>query len=336
MGGTMSQNNVVKQVNQMVAEVITRMTLNCAATSDLNQIININCIPFDGVGSTAVSENSAACRECYRNVLTTRKAYYELATRQKTLAGTATLKLAVDDDFHQVIDAFLECTNSGRCKSCVVDNLSQTMTIGNTTDCQALNNIKNTLNNQLMDQVTQKLTNNQDCLAPLAQLLGASTSQNLVQNITSRITSKISETFLEDVRNTINQNQNITVTNSSSANMSQNSVITSVETFLEKNQVFNTILNEQQWQDLADLYNQQNTVNEFGDTVVKSINIFAKMIKSVTGKVMFFILILTAVVFVGVVIYVLVMIIRKAVAAQKKKEFAKKQAAEHNAAFQTF
>lgn len=338
MGGGVSQEALVKTVNDMVADIFVNIALYCNTIDVSTQTIDLTCTPFSVATSGSIYELNDKCQSCFTTIASNAKTYY---TQQKALWENGEqvpgVNKPIDSDYQNVINNFVACAK--QCKACPIENLSQKTLIKSVLDCAAFNNVKNSINQQLMESVTQKLTNNQDMLAPLAEMLGASTTNDVVYNITNRISAKLTDNVISNITQQISANQLIQITSDGpilATGQTEDSAFHSVQTYLSTTGIMNTIATTAQFKLLQVLYNDQNTINTLGNTVVKAVGYLSKLLTNVVGKVVFFVLILTAVLFLGIVLYVITNLIRKAVKKQKDNQMAATVRESHVSAFETF
>lgn len=334
MGGGISQQEVVNEVNTMVGNVMVNIALYCNTQNIGTQTINIDCHPVLS-NPDAVYEANDACRTCIDNIVMAQAAYYQ-TQREAWNSRPATVVKPIDSDFQNVINAFVVCTTQ-RCKACDVQNVSLSSVISSTLGCNAFNNVKNSLTQKLTSAVSQSLTNNQDMLAPLAEMLGASSYSDVVYNITNRISAQITDNVISNVQQTLNANQSVTFNSSTTANgITQKSALNSVVSYLQKTQIMNNIFSDSEWKALQDLVNDQNTIGDVGNTVTKAVGYLSRMLTDVVGKVVLFVLILVGVIFLGIVIYIITQAVRKSLKKQHDKNIQEKAQAEALPAFERF
>jgi len=339
MGGSVSQEALVSIVNDMVAEIFVNIAVYCNSTNTSSQTISIECNPANITpSSNTIYELNASCQACFQGVTDNHLNYYKFQ-KQLWEAGDIApgVQKSIDSDYQDTINGFIAC-GTLHCKACVTQDLSQMSIIQNVTNCSAFNNVQNSISQQLMAQITQQLTNNQDMLAPLAEMLGASTTNEITTNIANRISSKITTNVVSNIQNQISSQQSI-VLNQNSANisgMTQQSSFHSIQTYLAKTNIFNDILTQSQWDVLQNLVNEQNTIDSLGNTVVKAVGYLSKLLTNVVGKVVLFIMILVGVIFVVIVIYIISSLIRKEVRKQQEKDQVMEKKAETVDVFETF
>lgn len=339
MGGSSSRQEIVNQVNQLVANIFVNISLFCSASANSDQAIEVECsFTVSNPAPQNVYELNSQCRQCFNNVVSAQLGQYDQQRRLwDTSVQSPAVQGSIDTDYQSVISAFIACT--ANCKACDVANVAQTTTISSVLDCAAFNNVKNSINQQLMDAITQKLTNNQDLLSPLANLLGASSTQSIITNIVNRISAKITDNVISNVRSQISSTQTIELKfqgGGSVQGLTEQSAFHSVESYLQKTNIFNTIFTDAQWTVLQNLINDQNTINELGSTVVKAVSYLERLLTNVVGKVVFFVIILVAVVVFGVILYVSVQLIRNSLKKNHQRELRRSALLKNESAFDRF
>ena len=323
MGGSHSQSSVVNETTDMVSDILINVSLSCDDAAFSEQSINITCLPFGpGKSQSTPYESNARCVECYETLLNRHTGAHDFQRRQ--WSGTrAGVNKPIDEEFHDAIQAAISCGKNS-CKACNFENISQKTVISAIQSCSSFNTIKNSINQKLANAITQKLVDNKSFLAPLTQMLGARSSENLVTNLTNRISSLITEDLISKVSQQIDSFQTLNLQFTDGSNdvngLSQNSAFHAVSTYLGKSKIFNQMFTDEQWRILQQNYNEQNTIGELGNEVVKEVNDINAMFKSIMGKVVIFIFALTGLLFGIIVVMVIVRYIQKATAKSRKRE----------------
>jgi hypothetical protein len=327
MGGGSSKTVGTNIVNDMVAQIFTTVALSCASTKTSIQNIWVGCNPpLDKTlppDQQQPYENQATCKNCIAAVVADQKSFYSLQQSSWRYGGKIAVNLPIDQDYTTVLKKMIACGSI--CKACTYQNLSQSTIIQDITKCQSILSIQNTIDQKLNNAITQQLTNNQDFLAPLAQMLGASSVQQIVSNLTNRISTKITMDIVTAVANSIELNQTMVFKGGSAdANtISQQSSVNSIVAYFQKTQLFSTIMTDEEWRVVQDVYNNQNTIGDLGNATVKALRDITKFVSSAVGKVVVAMLLLVAFVFVSVLIIGLALFIKKKVAEQKAKQLQK-------------
>jgi hypothetical protein len=338
MGGSSSRSEIVNMTNDMVATIFTNIALSCNGETMSTQTTDINCLPpVTNPPPQNVYELNSGCQKCFNDIVVSQQEYYNFQ-RELWAAGeqNPSVKKPIDQDYQNVIAEFIACT--ANCKACNVSNVSQKTTISSVINCTSFNTVKNNIDQQLVASITQNLTNNQDGLSPIATMLGTTSTQDVVTNLTNRISSKITDTVIANVSQQISASQtlNIMAGSTNINGVQQQSAYSSITTYLQKTNIFNTIFSEEQWTVLQTLLNDQNTLGDLGNVVVKGATYIEKMLTNSVGKVVLFVLIMVGVVIAGVVLYVISQLIRNAVQKQKEKDLHMEHVAEEQPVFETF
>lgn len=311
MGGGSSKTVGTNIITEMVAQIITNITLSCSNSASSEQKIDVQCTPPVDTSVKPVQpyENREACKTCMNNILASQLRAYDLQ-RSSWQFGAVKVNLPIDTDYATVIQQFIACGTT-QCKACVFQNLSQSTIIQSVVDCEAANTITNVIDQKLTASITQQLTNNQDFIPGLFQMLGASSSQQIVSNLTNRISTKITQDVIAGVLNTIQNNQTLLLVNANVSGQTQASSYTCAVTYLQKTDLFSSIFTDAQWQQLQDLYNEQNTTDELGNAAVKGLSSITRFLSSAIGKVVIAMLAVVAVVFVIGCVMGIVFAVRK-------------------------
>lgn len=334
MGGGISQQEVVNEATDLVSSVIVNIALYCNTQAIGNQTIEIDCQPVLG-DPNSVFENSTKCRKCMDDIVASQLAYYS-TQRQAWTTRPAQVNKPIDSDYQNVINQFVVCTTQA-CKACNVQNVSQTNIIKSTLGCNAFNNVKNSLSQKLSAAISQSLTNNQDMLSPLAEMLGSSSYSDVVTNLTNRISALITDNVISNIQQTLVANQSMTFNAGTIIHgITQMSAQTVVQNYLSQNNILNDMFSDTEWKTLQTLANDQNTIDSVGNTVTKAVSYLSKCMTNIVGKVVLFILLLVAVLFVAIVVYILTNVIKKNLKKQHDKNVAEKTQAEQLPTFERF
>lgn len=296
MGGSNSQSLVIDNVTDMVSTVITNVSLNCTSVSNSTQTTKISCNPNLDSGTDYFEENSA-CTTCYDNLKTFWLQKYDLARRKgKKLKGD------LNEELQAIINSAIACKNV--CKACIVTDVSQNTLIKNILSCKSYNTIKNTITQKLDAAITQRLKNNQDALSGFLSVFGQSSS-SVVNKLNDRVTSKLTQNVLSDIQQDIKANQNIDITENSAivSGLSQNSVYQATQKYLTKNNIFNEILSNTEWDEFQKAINEQNTTETLANSVVDISGTLTKLVRSTMGKVLISVVSLVGLLFVVVGVY---------------------------------
>jgi hypothetical protein len=323
-------------MNTITATVFTDVTLQCASKVLSSQTANIQCRPpYEDNGEIQAYENSEACKRCFNNVNSYQINYYKNQEALIKDNSSSRINLPIDQDYTNVWQKLVDCGKNS-CKACVYENVSEATVAKAITGCKSMSKISNQITQKINDAVTQKLSDNKDFIAPLAQMIGGSTMQQIVSNVSNRMASKITESVVANVQNTIVNNQNIKLDGSTVDGASQVSSFSSVLRYVQKTELMNSVFSDAEFTILQDLANKQNTIDELGNSVSKSVNAFSKMITSVVGKVVIFMILLLIVITVGVGVFLFSKFIKSAIDNENKRKQHQKVQSEKLSRFENF
>jgi hypothetical protein len=324
MGGNNTKSVGVNAMNDICTSVFSSISLNCTAELDSFQDIELECVPQLENPNIAY-EDSPACQILINNILEDQQNKYAAEVASWAHQAPA-VRSKINQDFQDVVTAMIDATI--KCKACVYQDLSEQNIISDSLNCQALNSIQNQIDQQLSMNIQQSLTNNTDFLAPLAQMLGSSSTQAIVSNIASRMSTKLTDTVIANINNSISTIKTINFKKSGSViakGVHQKSVTKAVTNYLQKIQLFNTVFSEEEWTILQSLANSQNTIGEIGNAIVNSATDMSKMLTNIVGKVVFFAVIVLIVVAIAVFSLVVYKSVKKVIKYQRTHELKTKQ-----------
>lgn len=340
MGGSASKDVILNEVNSMVSSVFTEVALTCNNTAESKQIINVGCNPTlssDNLSTAEPYENNVTCQACMKNVVEQRKNYYDLQRRSWSNRAVQ-VEMPIDQDYQQVVTQMTAYCGP-LCKACIFQNISQKNIIKSVMDCKAMTSIHNVMDQKISAKVQQALVNNQDLLSPLAQMLGASSKQDISSNITNRISTKINSRLYTAIKNQIDNNQVIILNSTTSTNVrnaTEESSFTSIMTYLGKNTIFNTIFTNYQWDELERLHNDQTMISTLGNNYVKGFSFVSKVTSSIVGAVMIFVLGVLILLVAAIFFYIVVMSVRKYITHKHSVDSVQRVEAEKLSTFQQF
>jgi hypothetical protein len=313
MGGSSSRKVIANDASDMIAKAYVNISQSCTVSESANQSLEFNCDPYhNSVNVGDIYENNSTCENCFKRELEARQNYYALQESLWKNDGNAKVNLNIVTDYKDFYGKMIACGQF--CKACNFEDISQFTVFKATTDCQAINNIKTQMSQKLTALIQQKLSNNQDALSPLAQMLGAKSSQEVVQNLTSRMSVLLSDTVIDKMNSKINQNQSTKFFQQggdSTYGIHQKSVVKNITSFLSSNNITDKIFQQQEWEQLQTLMNQQNTIDEVGKTVSKIATEASKIIDNIVGKLMIFILVLTGLIVFSITFMLLIRYIKR-------------------------
>lgn len=337
MGSGSSRTVVTNAAESISADVLVNIASSCNVGATATQAIDIQCQPTV-TNPSGVYEMSTNCQSCLNQVRENSLGYYQ---RQRELwNGTQApgVRKPIDADYQQIITAMVECNRA--CKACVVEDVSQRTLIKQVTTCEAFNNVRNSLNQKLAANITQKLTNNQDWLSGFASLLGHGSTQSLVNDLTLRVSDRLTDNVISDVQSQISQTQTVSFVERGTdtlfqSGLSQQSALHSVQTWIQKNNIMNNLLTEAEFNTLQNLVNNQNTINTLGNTVVKAVGYLSKLVNNVAGRVLLFVVITVACIIGAVIVFWVVHFTKHEIHNYETRKLHRQQLMEEEPVFRT-
>jgi hypothetical protein len=285
MGNTVSRSTVTTQLNNMTANILTNISMNCSAQSSNNQVISIDCTRTN---LTEAYESNSVCRQCILNVLQSKREeytrYFNLAQAKELVSDIPNINI----DLHYVGEQLREC-GKRVCKACVIEDISQSNVVNVSVDCQAMNNISNLVSQSLTNAITQKLTTNYDILGSLANVLGGNDSQSVVNSISNRVKSVITNDLITNIYNQAKNEQTFIVNLNTSGQfngISQRSTYNSIVTYLSTNNIFNSILSESEWTTLQTLHDSNNITGTLTAGFETVNSLFSDVLKHTIGYIL--------------------------------------------------
>lgn len=291
MGGGASRQVITEALTDITTIALMNSLTSCQTNIAIDQYIRLECDGTTGdlAGSSVLAENSPQCVQCYQNALDTLLKQQQMI-RLDWSPGSASIPISRDQQMLNAYNAmYSQCR--GRCKACVFDNFSQANNFTWTTECETETTVYNEFTNNLKAQIEQSLNDNQGALESFMGILAPQDKQRTVVMITNRVLSRITTEFITNLYNDLNVQQNIVFRASEGGailaqGITQQTAFSGVASLISKQNVFNTILNEQQWEVQQALYNSNNTVGELGNIVNKTIQGVGDTVTDLLGQIM--------------------------------------------------
>jgi len=244
------------------------------------------------------------------NYLETIKGIETIAQR----TGSTNVKSA-DEALYALFKGLSDLGTTGGCKACAIEDLSQMLSVQAEQDCAFTLNLQNDLDQQLTSALVQSASIHKDILSSLAQVLGASTKEQVITEIANRMNALITTNVTQRAINFLQGNQNILIYSNGSAvakqHVHQNAALDSVTSFLSSTKIMNSVLEKEEWTKLQDASIDQSTITKLGDVTAQGLGLLTKMVTSEAGKAVVFVWGITLVIFVFVVIFFIVKTIQK-------------------------
>jgi hypothetical protein len=299
-----SAEALITATNSIVAYAITKTITECNVNANLQQDINIKCVPV--VPDGTVYEENAACGQCLKNILLDNESQNELE-RSMWANSPAEVRQPIDTMYESLL-VNMESCGLTYCKACVLLNVTQQNIFEATSVCMSRNMTQTNVKTNISTILQQTFLNNQDVLSGAAQTLGAQGVNTLSTNISNTISSVVTNEFLADLRTSISTSQVIQLTNTTSTTLNkitQSSILNVTSKFVTDRSVATNSYSNEVFDQISLIANQQNTLNEVGEVVFKSTVTFTKAIDSSIGKIMIAVLIILGLVVFSIICYII-------------------------------
>ncbi len=319
-----SPRALIQATNNIVAVAISQSISNCFAFQTAQQEVRVRCRPILPTGEE-VYEANPACGQCIQNVLLDFQQQDSLERAAWNPPQSATVRQPIDK-YYATLKSNIETCGLTYCKACVLSNITQMNIVSATDECVTTFMTQANIQNNISTLVQQQLLNNQDVLAGVAQTLGSNEMTTLTDKISQNIVSVTNSEFLQDLRTTLEASQIIELVTSDSvtlANISQASAITVTQSFVDANNVAINAFGEETFTAIANIVNQQTTINDVGEAVFKATLSFANAVDSSVGIVMLAMIALLGVTLLGILGYAAYREIRDLSIKRAQREYGK-------------
>ena len=318
-GCSKDRQAIIRATNEIVATAIVTSINQCNDQTLTTQNVKLTCAPSNLEANTTVYEANSSCTRCIENVFNGMQSQHDLE-RKLWSKGPAQVRLPINDEYMLLMGRLGTCGMTV-CKACTIANVSQANILSTNSSCFSNIDQQASFKTNLSSLLKQQLVNNQDILAGVAKAFGNSNVSNITENLTNLISSKADTNFINSVFRQITSTQNITLQSNGSTtvnNISQiNTFNIALQLVSQANIAENSISNDV-FQTVAEVANQQNTLNDVGTLVFESTVTFVGAIDSIVGKVMLAALITLGVIVLVIIAYALYRFIKKSVVATQK------------------
>jgi len=313
-GCSKSKTALVQATNEITAAAMILSITDCGSSEYASQVIEITCLPVPNAGqSWDVYEENPACGACNNAVFEGMLAQHALERKMWDEGKEVKVRLPIDQEFVLMLGRLGTC-GINSCKACSLANVTQTNILSQNSACYDQMNISNNFKTNLTNLIQEQLVNNQDVLSGVAQAFGAQGVNNLTEKIVSQISSNVTENFLTTTLTRMSQSQVIQVNAGGTVslnNISQYSAFNIAFEAVTENDIINKSISDAVFSTVAEVANEQNTLNDVGEVIFQSSIDFTKAINNSVGKVMIAILVSLGVVVVAIILYALYKFFKK-------------------------
>lgn len=283
-----SKSALINVTQEIVATAIVTSLNECNAASTSEQNINIKCNPQIPAGSGyEVYEGNPACGRCNSAIFAGMQKQHEMERKMWT-SGPATVRLDINQEFIIMLGRMGTC-GIVTCKACALANVTQVNIISAGNTCYQTMADVNAFKTNLNTLINQQLLSNQDVLAGVAQAFGKNDSAEISENITDMISTHVSSTFLNNIVQTLNNQQTIEIQGSGSTftnNVSQYTVFNSALAAVTADKIVEQSISDDLLNLVEQIANQQNTLSSIGEILFTSTVTFVSAVNNIVGQVM--------------------------------------------------
>ena len=317
-GCNKSRDAIIQSTNEIVATAIVLSVNNCGDLAEVSQEIEITCDPRVAEGT--VYEQNSSCQACYTGVFDGMLAQHALERKVWADGGAVFVRTPIDEEYQLLLNRVQSC-GINTCKACALSNVTQANIIQQNTNCENILRDSEQFQTNLTSLIQEQLLNNQDVLSGAAQALGAQGVNQITEQVSNQITSNVNQEFLDNVVNRISQSQVIRINSNTSTTFNNVTQLSAFNIALEEVTTNNIVLrsiNLEVFDTIAEIANEQNTLNDVGEVVFQATIDFSSAINNVVGQVMIAVLIGLGVVVAFIVGYALYRFIKRTSVKQEK------------------
>lgn len=291
MGGRVSRDVIVSQLNDFVSEEMTNIKQDCQLSTNIIESQIIECDRPAGV-TQDVSENRSclainetiALYDQYLNEARASGRFSNAEIEEARLTWDLTNQEFEDPDKLLEFQIRQQRLNVYACSSCVSINNAQVENFQLTASCFEDSEVLEKIQNGMASKVQQSLENRKDVLANLAEALqfGSDTEKTSVE-LTNRVKNLMTTNVMNRVIATTFLEQNMQIERGSSsvyfANNTQEAEVKRFVTAVQVNKVFNDILTDVETEALQKLVDKSDTLGDLFAEIDKTVNAIGKDVK---------------------------------------------------------
>lgn len=337
-GCSRSKSAIINATNQIIATAMIQSLTFCTQISETWQQLNIKCDPALNPGE--VYEGNYACGVCVKDVFEGMLAQHALERKMwdRDNPSDIGVRLDINSEYTLLMGRVGTC-GMVACKACTLANISQSNILANNSNCYTTLTDTTQFQSNLSGLLKQQLVNNQDVLAGVARVFSNNNVSTITQDITNRISTQVNSTFLNNFVSRLQNTQIITLDSNSgfsARNIAQiNSFQIAVQYVAENNVVTNSI-SDSAFDLIAQVANEQNTLNDVGTLTFEATVGFQQAISNVVGQVMIATLVLLGVVVLVILCYAGYRFIKKQVVRAENTKTEQDLTLIQKSAFQQF
>lgn len=337
-GCSRDRTAIINATNQIVATAIIQSLTYCTQVSETWQQIKIGCNPRLPDGQ--VYEGNYACGVCINDVFQGMLDQHQLERKMWDRENPSQIgvRLDINSEYTLLMGRVGTC-GMVACKACTLANISQSNILSADSQCYQTLTDTTQFQSNLSGLLKQQLINNQDVLAGVARAFSNNNVSTITQDIVNRISSNVTSDFLNNFVNLLQSTQIITLestTNFSVTNIAQINAFQLAVKYVAENKVVENSISDSVFDLIAQVANEQNTLNDVGTLVFQATVGFEQAISNVVGQIMIATLVLLGVIVLGILAYAGYRFIKKTVVASKNLEQEQELTRIQQTAFERF
>lgn len=311
-GCSKSKQAIINVTNSIVASAIIMSVENCGSNEVATQEIHLTCNPDVPTGE--VYEQNVSCNTCNEAVFEGMLAQHALERKMWAQGAEVKVRLPINQEYALMMGRIGTC-GVNTCKACSLANVTQSSILNGSSTCYDQLRSKTNFSANMTSLVQEQLLNNQDVLSGVAQALGAQGVNKLTETIVNQINSTVTDRFLDEVVLEMKAKQDITIDGSSTTvtNISQYSAFNIALKQVTENDIATKSISDAVFSTVAEVANQQNTLNDIGEVVFEATVDFTKAIDNTVGQIMISVLVVLGVTVSAIIGYAIYKAVKKGV-----------------------
>lgn len=314
MGAGASREVLTNAANSIISKVYTNVTFDEQDQLEVKQNIDVKCTgmyrPYPGAPEVEY-ESNPSCASCFNAIREQQKQQHEMIRLQWTTTS-APIPITFNNEMIQYYQMAQNCLPF--CKACVYQDFSQVANFSWKSNISFDASILTKMRSGIRGELTQNLNSNKGALTALAGVLAPGDKQQTLTYLTNRIMNRITTNVMDSIAHQVSESQTIQAGDGVTKGISQQASTSTVFNVVEKLNLTNTVLSEEEWASYQKLYNDENTVGALGEALQKTIFGITDVLQSTIGMAVLVVIIICVLALVGASGYAIY------VAVQEKKK----------------
>ena len=299
-GRTNTQSITTNTLSTAIANVMSNFSFTCSSNPNFNQAIDVSCDSYapDGSGCTAarnVMQDGANSSPEQRSLNIDYNAK-QLRLDAANITGKTDGNNAIDG-----CQVGSECgkwkanTEAERyaCVGCEVSGVEQASHVQFVDSCNSAVNVRNNLQTNLQEQISQMLKNQKDVSGEAGEILSPGSMDCISSDLSSRIVEKMDIEVTQRVLNQLNAQQGLNILDGSisvwMSNVKQWTNLQSVSTVVSNESFINNLYTDEEIKAAANLVAKNSDLEDLAQDLENTTVGLADIFSSVMGQLIFII-----------------------------------------------